>query len=97
IFLICSENYLVTAQKWCWTKSMVNEPSYVFSAEKGGVNWGYCKEVAEEVNKMKYVVTVDTSTVKKSGTKSTIKIQIFGTLGVTAEKDLITGLDVGAS
>ena len=84
-------------QQWCWTASMVNEPSYVFNAEFGGINWGFTKSSEQEEKRVKYQIEIDTSNVPKSGTKSTVRIQLFGTQGMTAERDLAGSLDAGAT
>jgi hypothetical protein len=83
--------------KWCWTASMVNEPSYVFNAEIGGINWGYTKASEEKENRVKYLIEINTSNVPKSGTKSMVRIQIFGSQGVTAERDLVGNLEAGTT
>jgi len=53
--------------KWCWTKSMINEPSFVLDQSKGGMNWGFCSQ--EESIKQKYVAIVETSILPNSATK----------------------------
>ena len=68
IFLILFDSTLAD-RSWCWTKSMVNEPSYVFDAAKGGVNWGYCKETSNEEKIIKYEIDVYTSTIDGSETR----------------------------
>jgi len=54
--------------KWCWTQSMVNEPSFVLDAKKGGMNWGYCIDKAD-VPPFKYMALVETSSLNGSDTK----------------------------
>lgn len=54
--------------KWCWTKSMINEPSFTLDAKNGGMNWGYC--VPEQKKKPEnYFAIVDTSNILHSETK----------------------------
>lgn len=54
---------------WCWTKSMANEPTYVFDPLKGGINWGYCEKVSTLIPTVSYEVEVETSSIAKSGTE----------------------------
>lgn len=74
-YFICLLNYLfvivpfgANAQEWCWTKSQVNEPSYVFNPNNGGINWGYCKKGAA-VKLIKYKINLLTSSLPNSGTE----------------------------
>jgi hypothetical protein len=55
---------------WCWTKSMANDPTYVFDPKKGGINWGYCDEVkSNPIETVNYDVQVNTSKLPKSGSE----------------------------
>ena len=54
---------------WCWTKSMANDPTYIFDTKKGGINWGYCEKPKTKVETVSYDITVDTSKLPKSGTE----------------------------
>jgi len=47
---------------------MVNEPSFVLDAKKGGMNWGYCVDKAD-VPEFKYMALVETSSLSGSATK----------------------------
>ena len=58
-----------TQSDWCWTKSMANDPAYVFDAKKGGINWGYCEKPKTKVETVGYDITVDTSKLASSGTE----------------------------
>lgn len=70
IYLVLFQPIVVLAkEKWCWTKSMANEPSYVFKPEKGGINWGYCKPNNNGPKKVKYNISVLTSSLPKSETR----------------------------
>jgi hypothetical protein len=55
-------------KNWCWTKSMANEPSYVFNPSKGGINWGYCEKSSNKIGTVQYDVEVETNSIAKSGT-----------------------------
>ncbi len=75
-YFICLLNYLLilsnfgaNAQEWCWTKSMINEPSYVFNLNNGGINWGYCKNGSVAIKQIKYKISILTSSVVNSGTE----------------------------
>jgi hypothetical protein len=68
IFIILFDSSLAD-KNWCWTKSMVNEPSYVFDAANGGVNWGYCKDTSVEDKIIKYEIEVFTSIIDGSETR----------------------------
>lgn len=54
---------------WCWTKSMANDPTYVFDPQKGGINWGYCEKAKNKIETVSYDVTITTSKLKQSGTE----------------------------
>ena len=56
-------------REWCWTKSMANDPSYVFNAKTGGINWGFCKEKSTKPKMIGYKVVLHTSALPESGTK----------------------------
>lgn len=58
-----------TQSDWCWTKSMANDPSYVFDPQKGGVNWAYCEKPNDKPETVGYEVAVETSKLPKSGTE----------------------------
>jgi hypothetical protein len=58
-----------TQSDWCWTKSMANDPTYVFDAKKGGINWGYCEKPKTKIETVAYDITVDTSKLAKSGSE----------------------------
>lgn len=57
-----------TKVQWCWTKSMVNEPSFVLDAKNGGMNWGYCVQ-EKKAPPVKFYAVVETSTLTHSDTK----------------------------
>jgi hypothetical protein len=65
--LLLSEG--VMANEWCWTKSMANDPSYVFKASNGGINWGFCKPKSNKPKQITYKVEIHTSSLNDSGTK----------------------------
>lgn len=54
---------------WCWTKSMANDPTYVFDSKKGGINWGYCEQAKTKIETVSYDISIETSKIKKSGTE----------------------------
>jgi hypothetical protein len=56
-------------QTWCWTRSMANEPTYVFDLTKGGINWGYCEKVSNSIATTRYEIEVETSSIARSGTE----------------------------
>jgi len=56
-------------KEWCWTKSMANEPSYVFNPLLGGINWGYCKQKSNKPLQIRYKIDLLTSSLPGSGTK----------------------------
>ncbi len=58
------------SQPWCWTKPMINDPSFILNPNNGGPNWGYCKkgEIASS-KKKEYYVYISTSSLPKSGTE----------------------------
>ena len=66
IFLLIPNS--INANEWCWTKSMANDPSYVFNSKNGGINWGFCKELSSKPRTVKYDIEVLTSTLPDSGT-----------------------------
>ena len=59
----------ITANEWCWTKSMANDPSYVFNPTNGGINWGFCKNKSNKPKQVKYNINLHTSSLPESGTK----------------------------
>jgi len=59
----------LSTKDWCWTKSMANDPSYIFNSSNGGINWGYCKPKDLRNKSIKYVVELVTSSLPKSGTE----------------------------
>ena len=67
--IICFLSQTVTARDWCWTKSMANDPSYVFNPANGGINWGYCKPRDAKPKTIKYTVELVTSSLPNSGTE----------------------------
>lgn len=67
ISLMFSEG--VKANEWCWTKSMANDPSYVFDQSLGGINWGFCKPKSNKPKQVKYDIVLHTSSLPESGTK----------------------------
>lgn len=69
-------------QKWCWTRSQVNNPGFILDDTKGGFNWGYCK-TSEESKKVTtiYSGNVITSVAPGSITSSQVKIKLCGSLG----------------
>lgn len=67
ISLMLSEG--VKANEWCWTKSMANDPSYVFNPRIGGINWGFCKPKTNKPKQVKYKIDLHTSSLPESGTK----------------------------
>ena len=73
LLLIIMLNILPTYKSqsdWCWTKSMANDPTYVFDSKKGGINWGYCEKAKpNKIETVSYDITVDTSKLPKSGTE----------------------------
>lgn len=73
ILLIIMLNYLPTHNsqtEWCWTKSMANDPTYVFDSKKGGINWGYCEAAsAAQEETINYDISLNTSILAKSGSE----------------------------
>jgi hypothetical protein len=73
LLLFVMLNMLPTTESqsnWCWTKSMANDPTYVFDAKKGGINWGYCEKAnPKKIETVSYDITVETSKLAKSGTE----------------------------
>jgi hypothetical protein len=67
--IICFLTQTVSSRDWCWTKSMVNEPSYVFNQANGGINWAYCKPKDSKPKSIKYTVELVTSSLPNSGTE----------------------------
>jgi len=67
--IICFLTQTVSAKDWCWTKSMANEPSYVFNPANGGINWGFCKPKDGKAKTIKYTVELVTSALPNSGTE----------------------------
>lgn len=57
------------SQTWCWTKSMANEPTYVFDPSKGGINWGFCEKISNTIPTVQYDIEIETSSIAKSGTE----------------------------
>ena len=69
-YLLVLTHFGANAQEWCWTKSMANDPSYVFNPNNGGINWGYCKSVAAgSIKQIKYNINLLTSNLPNSGTE----------------------------
>jgi len=54
--------------KWCWTKSMVNEPSFKLDQKNGGMNWSFCTPPKKD-EVVNFSIIVDTSSLPKSATK----------------------------
>ena len=72
LLLVLMLNNIPTTKQssdWCWTKSMANDPTYIFDSKKGGINWGYCEKPSTKVKTVSYDITVDTSKLPKSGTE----------------------------
>ncbi len=73
LLLIIMLNYIPTHESqsdWCWTKSMANDPTYVFDHKQGGINWGYCEETkSNQIETVVYDIQVNTSKLAKSGTE----------------------------
>ncbi len=61
-------NTVTSNKKWCWTKTMVNEPSFVLNTKNGGMNWAYCMD-PKKVPPRKFFAVVQTSAISHSGTK----------------------------
>jgi hypothetical protein len=76
-------------QKWCWTQSMANEPGFKLDLTKGGINWGICQNKPVP-NMITYTVKTIISSIPGSGTKSKIKLTLFGTKGKSNEFDLLS-------
>lgn len=68
-YLLVLAHFGVNAQEWCWTKSMANEPSYIFNPSNGGINWGYCKQGSSGPKQTKYQISVTTSGLPNSATE----------------------------
>lgn len=69
-------------QKWCWTKSQVNNPGFVLNQKKGGFNWGYCmNEEESQRTTVSYSAFVRTALTPRSTTSSQIKVKLCGTKG----------------
>merc|ERR1712037_793137 len=87
----------VNGNEWCWTKSMANDPSYVFNPSTGGINWGFCKPKSNKPKQIKYKIDLHTSSLPESGTNSMILLQLFGTRGMSNEKTLSSqGAEAGS-
>lgn len=83
-------------KKWCWTKNMSNDPSFSLNARHGGMNWGYCKKSSSLTSS--YYITLFTSSLPSSGTNSKLLLQLRGTKGQTAMKEISsnTQLETGS-
>ncbi len=68
VLFVCLNTVVGGGKKWCWTKTMVNEPSFVLDAKKGGMNWAYCIDPKKEPPQ-KFFALVETSNIKGSETK----------------------------
>ena len=90
IFLL-TLNYANTAGQWCWTKSMANDPNWVFNADTGNINWGYCNMQVDEPKMANYSVELRASTIPMSVMTSAVSIEIFGSLGALDQKQLTLG------
>jgi len=66
---------------------MSNEPTFSLNPKNGGMNWGFCVDKKAGGILSKYIAIIQTSKVPLSETTSTIKIKLYGELGVT---DLIS-------
>lgn len=69
VSLICFMSDKIQATEWCWTKSMANDPSYIFNPKNGGINWGYCKPKDSKPKTIKYTIELMTSSLPNSGTE----------------------------
>lgn len=78
-------------QKWCWTKSQVNNPGFILDNSKGGFNWGYCV-TPDKAKKMtvSYSGFVQTALSPGAITESEILIKLCGTKGCFAKYKSIT-------
>jgi hypothetical protein len=76
---------------------MVNDPSYVFNPQLGGVNWGYCKPRSNKLKEVKYKIDIVTSNLPESGTNSVIFLQFFGERGMSQEKEIGNNLVAGTT
>jgi len=47
---------------------MINEPSFVYNSQNGGMNWGYCLE-EKIAPPIKYYAIIETSNIIESGSK----------------------------
>lgn len=81
-YLQLSSAFAAQQQKWCWTKSQVNNPGFILDNAKGGFNWGFCtsKELSDKQTTT-YSVSAVTSNTPGSLTDSSISIRLCGKNG----------------
>lgn len=70
IVLMLKNSPIANSQsEWCWTKSMVNDPTYIFDPKKGGVNWGFCEKPNNKPTTVDYDISIETSKLANSDTE----------------------------
>ncbi len=70
MLFVCMNNVFSSnhkTKKWCWTKTMVNEPSFVLDTKNGGMNWAYCMN-PKKAPAQKFFAIVETSNIAHSET-----------------------------
>lgn len=82
ILILTSINSSQGTPDWCWTKSQVNNPGFIFDQSKGGFNWGFCQSVEESKKQtITYAGFVVTANSANSTTESQVLIKLCGTKG----------------
>ena len=70
IILMLNKLQITKSQnEWCWTKSMINDPNYIFDKSKGGINWGFCEKPKNKPDLTAYDISIETSKLPKSETE----------------------------
>ena len=68
--------------EWCWTKSQVNNPGFIFDQSKGGFNWGFCQSKEDSKRQtITYAGFVVTAETQGSVTESEVLFKLCGTKG----------------
>lgn len=91
LIFVLTLNVTKSDSEWCWTKSMANDPTWVFNKEAGNVNWGYCKSEEDKERIVKYGVELRASSLPESVTAPNISIQVFGSQGALDTKTIALG------
>lgn len=68
---------------WCWTAPVKLKPGEDWDPVKGGLNWGFCKDLKKEEEQVYYKITVTTANLEGAESDAQFLIKIYGQEGQT--------------